>query len=323
MRAVVQHRYGTPTDTYRLEDVPRPRAGGGRVVVRVRAAGVDPGVWHLTTGVPYLARLGAGLRRPRVAVPGHDLAGVVEEVGDVATDLRPGDAVLGVASGTFAELARPRADRLVRVPEGLSFEEAAALPTSAVTALAALRAVRLEAGDHVAVLGAGGGVGAMVTALAVARGAKVTGVCSATKADLVRGLGAHDVVDYARSEITDAGVRFDAVVDTAGNRPLPVLREALTETGRLVVVGGDGAPGRWLAGFQRGMKAAALSPFTRQTLRMLVATTTPADLAEVARLAGEGVLRPVVDRTYPLERAAEAVEHVGSGHARGKVVVVL
>lgn len=322
MRAVVQDVYGE-TEVLHLEDVPRPAVRPGRVLVRVHAAGVDAGVWHLMAGRPEVVRLFMGRRGPRARTRGLDLAGVVEEVGDGVTAFRPGDRVFGLGDGSFAELALARPAKLATLPDGVGFEEAAAVPVSASTALQAVRDVaRVRAGEHVLVVGASGGVGTFAVQLAKRLGAEVTGVCSAAKADLVRAIGADHVIDHAREEITDAGRRYDVVLDIAGNRPLRVLRAALAPRGTLVIVGGEGGS-RWFGGLSRQLGALVLSPFVRQRLRMLVSTVRAPDLALLADLVARGELTPVVDRTYPLEQAGDAVRHQHEGRARGKVVLTV
>ncbi|MEW1907371.1 NAD(P)-dependent alcohol dehydrogenase [Kitasatospora sp. NPDC085895] len=322
MRAVVQDRYGE-AEVLQLREVERPRPGADEVLVRVRAAGVDPGVWHLMAGLPHPVRLASGLRTPRNPVRGLDAAGVVEEVGPNVTAFRPGDEVFGVCEGSFAEYALARPGRLAPKPTGLTFEQAAALPISGCTALQALRDTGgLRAGQHVLVIGAAGGVGSYAVQVAKLLGAEVTGVCSTGKTELVRSLGADRVLDYTREEITEGGYRYDLVLDTAGNRPLSLLRQVLTPRGTLVIVGGEGGSG-WLGGLDRQLRAVALSPFVGQRLRTLVAQARTADLRHLAEAAEQGRLVPVLDRGYPLDRAADAVRHVHAGHARGKVVLTV
>ena len=321
MKAVVQDRYGSAA-TFDVREVPSPEPAPGEALVRVCAAAIDRGTWHLMTGLPMPIRLGAGLRRPRVPVPGRDLAGVVEAVGEGVTRFAVGDEVFGTGLGAFAELARARQDRLARKPAQLSFEEAAALPVSGQTALQALRdAGRVEAGQSVLVIGASGGVGTYAVQLAKALGAEVTGVCSSTKVDLVSSLGAAHVIDYTRSEVGEDDRRYDLVVDLGGNRPVHRLRKVLTDTGALVIVGGEGG-GRWLGGMQRQLGALALSPFLRQRLAVLLTRENAADLETLAELAARGDIRAVVEQSFPLDAATKAMQHLESGHARGKLVVL-
>ncbi|WP_406037394.1 NAD(P)-dependent alcohol dehydrogenase [Micromonospora sp. NBC_00898] len=321
MKAIVQDRYG-PTDVLRLADVDAPTAGPGQVLVRVRAAGVDPGVWHLMTGLPYALRLGYGLRRPRNRVPGLDLAGLVTAVGPGVTGFTPGDAVYGTGAGSFAEYVPAPADRLAPKPANLTYAEAAAVPVSGQTALTAVRdAARVRPGQRVLVIGAGGGVGSYAVQLARAAGAHVTGVCGPTKLDLVRSLGAAEVVDYTREDLPDR--RYDVVIDTAGNRPLSRLRRALTPKGTLVLVGGEASDGKWLQGFDRQLRALALSPLVGQRLVPLVAKESTANLVALTELIEAGRVRPVVDRTFSLAEVSDAIRHVAGGHATGKVVIAV
>ncbi|SEF35528.1 NADPH:quinone reductase [Amycolatopsis pretoriensis] len=319
MKAIVQNRYGSP-DVLEFRDVDRPSPGAGEVLVRVHAAGVDPGVWHLTTGKPYLLRLlGFGLRRPKHPVRGLDFAGVVEEVGDGVTRVRPGEEVFGVCEGAFAEYAVAKQDLVAAKPARLSFEQAAAVLISGGTALQALRDTgRVRPGQRVLVIGAAGGIGTFAVQLAKAFGADVTGVCSTAKTDLVRTLGADHVVDYTREDF--ATRRYDLVVDTAGLRSLSGLRRALAPRGTLVIVGGENG-GKWLGGIQRVLRAALLNPFVRHRLCGLVARERGADLDDLRDLIEAGKLTPALDRTFPLADAAAAIDHLHAGRAAGKTVL--
>ncbi|MCR6032138.1 zinc-binding dehydrogenase [Nocardioides sp. zg-579] len=321
MRAVVQDRYGPPGALQvTSRGVPEPR--DDEVLVHVEAAGVDPGVWHVVTGLPYGVRLGFGLRRPRNPVPGLDLAGVVVSVGRGVRDFAPGDAVFGTGRGSYAEYAVAAAGKLAPLPACLTFEEAAAVPISGQTALAAIRKARGVAGKRVMVIGAGGGVGTFAVQIAKAQGAHVTAACSAAKVDYVRSLGADGVIDYTRSDPTCAG-EFDVVIDTAGNRPLTRLRRALSPRGVLVVVGGEAGDGILLQGFDRQLRALLWSPLVRQRLVPLMATQNSADLRVLAGLIEAGGVKPVVDRVFPLHEVAAALEHISGGHARAKTVISL
>ena len=261
MKAIVQDRFG-PADGLVLRDIATPEIGATEVLVRVHAAGVDRGVWHVMTGLPYPIRLaGYGFRAPKHGVPGTDLAGVVTAVGTDVTRFAPGDEVFGTGIGTYAEFARAREDQLAAKPATLSFEQAAALPVSGVTALQALRdRGAVQPGEQVLVIGASGGVGTFAVQLAKAFGAQVTGVCSTTKVDLVRSLGADHVVDYNREDFAATGTRYDLILDIGGNASLSRLRRALTPKGRLVIVGGE-TSGKWLGGSDRQVRAMALSLF--------------------------------------------------------------
>ncbi len=323
MRAMTQDDYGD-SHVLHLEDVRTPVPADDQVLIAVRAAAVGPDVWHLMTGLPLMVRPAFGIRAPRQRIRGSDVAGTVVAVGPAVTRFSAGDAVFGFGSGAFAEFALARESKLAHRPAALSPEQAAALPISGTTALQALRdSGRVRAGQSVAVLGAGGGVGHMAVQLAVAMGAEVTGVCSTDKLEFVRSLGAAHVVDYTTTDITDGSRHFDVIVDAAGNRPLSELRRALTPRGTLVIVGGDGASGRLMQGFDRSFRAMALSPLVGQRLVALFASENGADLEVLAEYVADGRLLPTVGATFPLERAGDAVDAVGSGHSRGKVVVTV
>ena len=298
--------------------------GEDDVLVRVRAAGCGPDVWHLMTGMPYMARPMIGLRRPKLPVLGWDVAGTVDAVGANVTGIQPGDEVMGTTKGSFAELAIAKAEDLVPKPANLTFEQAGAVPISGTTALRAVRDEgRVQPGQDVLVIGAAGGVGSLVVQIAKAYGAKVTAVCSTSKMDLVRSLGADDVIDYTLEDFADGSRHWDVIVDTAGRRPLSELRRALTPKGTLVIVGGDGG-GRWTGGFLRGvLRAPIVSLFVSQRLRGLATKTERDDLLTLTELIEAGTLTPVIDRTYPLIEAPDAIRHLAEGHAAGKIVVTV
>jgi len=320
MKAIVQDRYGS-VDVLRLQDIDRPELGDDDVLVRVLAAGVDPGVWHLMTGLPYLVRLGFGLRAPKTPVRGMDVAGRVEAVGENVTQFEVGDEVFGTCNGSFAEYARATEDKLALKPANLSFEQAAAVPVSACTALHALRdSGEVRAGQKVLIVGASGGVGTFAVQLAKAFGAQVTGVCSTTKLELVRSIGADHVIDYTRDDFSQMGQRYDLILDIAGNRSLSLLRSALTPEGTLVIVGGEGG-GPWLGGTDRQVRALILSPFVRHNLRNFISVENKEDLLVLKELIESGKVTPVIDRTYPLREAPDAIRYLEDGHARGKVVI--
>ncbi|MGW1885557.1 NAD(P)-dependent alcohol dehydrogenase [Streptomyces sp. NPDC001970] len=323
MKAIVHDTYGS-IDVLELRDIEKPSPGEGDVLVRVRAAGVDAGVWHLMTGLPYLLRLvGYGLRAPKVRVRGREVAGRVEAVGAGVTRFRPGDEVFGFCEGSFAEYASAPEDRFVPKPANLTLEQAAAVPISAVTALQALRdAGQVRAGQKVLVIGAAGGVGTFAVQLAKAFGAHVTGVCSTTKTGLVRSIGADDVIDYTREDPTDGTRHYDLVVDTAGNRPLSRLRRALTPRGTLVIVGSEGG-GRWFGGTDRVLRALMLSPFVRHRLRGLVSVERQEDLRTLRELVEAGKVAPVIGATYSLDEVPQAIRRLQEGNARGKVVITV
>src|SRR5438874_8518952 len=322
MKAIVQDRYGSP-DVLELREIDRPVNGDDHVLVRVHAAGVDQGVWHEVAGLPYLFRIaGIGVRAPKNPIPGHDVAGTVEAVGEKVTGLRPGDEVFGTCRGPFAEHACARADRLASKPANLSFAQAAAVPTSAATALQAVRDHgRVRVGQRVLIIGAGGGVGTFAVQLAKAYGAEVTGVCSTAKAELVRSIGADHVIDYTREQFADGRNRYDVILDIAGNRSLSELRRALTPRGTLVIVGAEDA-GNWL-GIRRQLRAAALSPLVRQKLGFFISKERPEDLEELRKLLEAGTITPVLDKTFPLNQVPDAIRYLRDGRARGKIVITV
>jgi NADPH:quinone reductase-like Zn-dependent oxidoreductase len=320
MKAIVQDAYGA-ADLLELRDIDRPVPRDDEVLVEVRAAGVGPEVWHLMTGRPYVARVALGLRKPRNPVRGWDGAGRVEAVGAKVTGFRPGDEVFGNCEGSFAEYARAKAARIALKPANLTFEQAAALPVSGMTALQALSGrSRPQPGQRVLVIGASGGVGTYAVQLAAMYGAEVTGVCGPGGADLVRSLGATHVIDYTKEGITDSPHRYDVIVDNAGLRSLPVLRRALTPRGTLVIVGGEGGTG-FFGGMSRDLRAVLLSPFIGQNLRNLISVSRPEDLLALRDLAEQGKITPAIDRTYPLSEAPAALRHLEKGHPRGKLVI--
>jgi NADPH:quinone reductase-like Zn-dependent oxidoreductase len=318
MKAIIQDRYGS-ADVLQLREIERRRPRAGEVIVRVHAAGVDFGVWHLMEGVPYAVRLVTGLRRPRNPVRGMELAGVVDEVGAGVTAFRQGDEVFGVGEGSFAEFARASPDKLVHKPSSLGFEEAAVVPVSATTALVGVRAAKLEAGQTVLITGAGGGVGTYAVQLARAMGAEVTGVCSTSKLELVRSLGAQHVIDYTRQDFTESEHTYDAIIDLAGNRTVSTLRRALAQNGTLVILGGEGG-GRWL-GMGRQVWSQVVGVATRQKFRSPLALVNQEDLSILKEMLETGKISPVIDRRYPLSEVPNAVRTLAAGHSRGKSVI--
>jgi NADPH:quinone reductase-like Zn-dependent oxidoreductase len=323
MKAIVQDRYGS-VDVLELRDVEEPQPGDDEVLIRVHAAGVDPGVWHLMTGLPYLVRvMGFGFRRPKIRVRGTDVAGTVEVAGKNATQLKEGDSVYGTCDGSFAQYACAKAERFASKPANLNFEQAAAVPVSGMTALHGLRdAGKIQPEQKVLIIGAAGGVGTYAVQLAKAFGGVVTGVCSTSKAELVRAIGADEVIDYTREDFTEGTRQFDLILDTAGRRPLSHLRRALTPQGALVIVGGEGGD-RWLGGFQRQIFAPLRSLFTEQKLLGLISKERRQDLLTLKDLIEAGKLTPVIDRTYPLSEASHAIGYLAQGHARGKIVLTV
>jgi NADPH:quinone reductase-like Zn-dependent oxidoreductase len=320
MQAIVQDRYGS-ADVLEPRRIERPTPGPGEVVVRVIGAGVDRGVWHLMTGLPYPTRVAFGLRRPRNPVPGMDLAGVVEMVGDGVTRFVEGDQVFGIGQGTFADYARASQDKLAAVPRNLELTTSGALAVSGSTALQAVEDHgRVQPDQKVLVLGASGGVGSYAVQIAIALGADVTGVASGDKLGVVRSLGARHVVDYRSADPLDGAAHFDVIIDTGGNRRLGDLRRALTPTGTLVIVGGENG-GRWLGGMDRQLRATFASAFTRQHLTTFVAAEDASHLERLADLVDGGYVTPLIDRRFPLAEAADAIRHLESGRARGKIVL--
>jgi NADPH:quinone reductase-like Zn-dependent oxidoreductase len=322
MRAVVQDRYGS-ADMLRLTGIDRPEPGDGQVLLRVHAAGLDRGTWHLMTGRPYLMRLVCGLRGPKRRIPGRDVAGTVVALGAGAYGFAVGDEVYGIGVGAFAEYAVARADRLARKPANATFVQAAAVPVSALIALRALRDVGgVQAGQRVLITGASGGVGSYAVQLAAAFGAEVTGVASTAKLDLVRSLGATHVLDYTRQDFAEGAPGYDLILDIAGNPTLSRLRRALSSTGTAVIVGGEEG-GDFSGGMNRQFRALAMSPFIHQRLAMAVAKERGRDLVTLAELIEAGSVTPSVDRTYPLEDAPTAMRHLEAGAVRGKAVITL
>jgi NADPH:quinone reductase-like Zn-dependent oxidoreductase len=323
MQAITQNRYGTvPEDVMRLDQVARPGIGDDEVIIQVRAAAVDRGTWHVMAGQPYLMRLlGFGFRGPRNRVPGLDVAGTVVAVGPAVTRFASGDEVFGIARGSFAEYAAARESTLARKPAALSFEQAAAVAVSGLTALQGLRdAGRIKPGQKVLVIGASGGVGSYAVQLAKYFGAEVTGVCGTAKADLVRSIGADHVIDYTRADFADGQRHYDLILDIGGNSRLSRLRRALTPRGTLVIAGGEGD--RW-TGVGRQLRALALSVLIRQRLTTFVSRHRQADLDTLRLLTEGGQIVPVVDRAYPLAEAPLGIRRLSAGQARGKIVITV
>jgi NADPH:quinone reductase-like Zn-dependent oxidoreductase len=318
MKAIIQTRYGSP-DVLQLEDVDKPVVHDGEVLVRVRTAAVNIGDWHLMRGIPYVVRLVAGLRRPRRAIPGLDIAGEVEAAGRDVSQFRPGDAVFGWCKGAFAEHVCVAATDLLPKPANFTFEQSAALGDSAFTALAAVRDQgRVQPGQRVLINGASGGVGTFAVQIAKAFGANVTGVCSTANVDMVRSIGADQVVDYTTEDFVETGP-YDVMLDLVGTRSLSDCRRVLTDRGTYVVVGVKDA-GRWL-GLGRQFKMLSLSPFVRRRMRVFITKHNAQDLAVLKELAEAGKVVPVIDRHYAFSDIPEALRYQGEGHARGKIVI--
>ena len=323
MQAIVQYEYGS-ADVLRVAEIDRPTIRPDEVLIRVHAAGLDRGTWHFMAGMPYLFRLmGPGVRKPKNPVLGLDVAGTVAAVGADVTRFAVGDEVFGISRGSFAEYAAAREDKLAHKPANLSFDQAAVVAISGLTALQSLLDVgRLEAGQHVLIVGASGGVGTYAVQIAKASGAEVTGVCSTAKVDLVRSLGADHVIDYTRDDFASGSQRYDLILDIGGNSPLSRLRRALAPSGTLVLVGGEDGD-RWTGRMGRQLQAVVLSPFVRQRLTMKIAKENYAGLERLAGLIEAGKLTPAVDKTYPLDEAPDAMRHLQAGQARGKIVIAV
>jgi NADPH:quinone reductase-like Zn-dependent oxidoreductase len=322
MQAIAQDAYGN-ADVLHLSELSRPTPAANEVLVQVRAAGLDRGTWHLMAGLPYLMRPFVGFRGPRNPVPGLDVAGVVAAVGADVTSFDVGDEVYGFGRGTFAEYAVARADKLARKPKNLSFEQAAVVPVSAVTALQALTRVGdVQPGQQVLVIGASGGVGSYAVQLAKALGAEVTGVCSPAKLDLVRSLGAQHVLDYTADDWADGTHQYDLVLDIGGRPTLSRLRHALTPAGTAALVGGEDG-GNLTGGMNRQLRAVALSLVVKQGLKTFVAGQKASDLEQLTGFIEAGKVTPRVDRSFPLEQAPEAMRRLEAGEVRGKIAITV
>jgi NADPH:quinone reductase-like Zn-dependent oxidoreductase len=321
MRAIIQTEYGA-ADVLRLAEIERPSIGAGEVLVEVRAAGLDRGTWHLMAGKPYAARLAVGLRAPKNPVPGLDASGLVVAIGSGITRFQAGDEVFGVSKGSYAEFAAARESKLARKPSNLTFEQAAAVPVSGMTALRGLTDVgRLQAEQKVLIIGASGGVGSHAVQIAKALGAEVTGVCSTGKVDLVTSLGADHVIDYNQDDFATGEIRYDLILDTGGDSTLSRLRRALTPRGTLVIVGGEG--GDRVIGMGRQVRALGLSPFVGQRLTMLAPKEHYTVLERLTELIEGGKLVPAIERTYPLNEMPNAMRHLQAGRVRGKLVIAV
>jgi NADPH:quinone reductase-like Zn-dependent oxidoreductase len=322
MKAIAYEEFGSP-DVLELRDVRKPDVGSDEVLVRVRAASANPYDWHVMRGVPYVARLmGVGLRKPKDSVLGTDVAGEVEAVGKAVTRFRPGDEVFGfVGAGGFAEYVSAPEKLLALGPANLSLQQAATVPLAATTALQGLRDVgEIRSGQKVLIVGASGGVGTFAVQIAKWFGADVTAVCSTRNLEMVRSIGADQVIDYTREDFTRSGHRYDLIFQLAGTASPSACRRVLTSKGRLVLSSGD-SQGRFIGPVGRILKAALLSPFIGQTLRPLITKPSSDDLQLLRELIEAGSVTPVIDRTYPLSEAADAIRYLETGRARGKVVI--
>ena len=323
MKAIFQDEYGT-TDVLELREIDRPEIAEDEVLVHVHAAGVDRGVWHIMTGLPYPIRLaGYGLRSPKTPVLGADMAGVVEGVGNNVTRFQPGDEVFGIATGSYAEYAIAREDKLAPKPSNLTFEQAAVVAISGLPALQGLRDKgKVRPGQKVLIIGASGGVGTYAVQIAKAFGAHVTAVCSTTKVDMVRSIGADRVIDYTKEDFTQGDERYDVILDIGGNSSLSRLRRALTAKGTLVIAGGE-TDGRWLGGTDRQVRALMLSPFVGQKLGTFISSENAEDLIVLKDLIEAGKVKPIIDRTYALSDVPDAIRYLEEGNARGKVAITI
>jgi NADPH:quinone reductase-like Zn-dependent oxidoreductase len=321
MKAIVYCDYGSP-DVLKLEDVERPVPDSDQVLVRVRAAAINPLDWHYVRGTPYVARMEMGLRKPKVTRLGVDFAGVVESVGRNVTRFKPGDEVFGGRTGALAEYVTVREDRVVLKPTNLTFEQAAAVPVAATTALQALRDQgKLQPGQKVLINGASGGVGTFAVQIAKSFGADVTGVCSTRNVEMVRSIGADHVIDYTKEDFTTSVQRYDVIIDNVGNHSLSDLRRVLEPEGKYVMVGGPA--GRWLDPLPRAFSVLVLSRFVSQDMRMFIAQLNKEDLTVLRDLIQAGKVTPVIDRRYRLGEAPAAIRYLELGHARGKVVITI
>ena len=322
MHAIVQDSYGS-AEVLRSARITRPEIADHEVLLRVHAAGLDRGTWHLMTGTPYLMRvIGFGFRRPKNRVPGVDVAGTVVAVGSAVTRFAVGDEVFGMSRGSFAEYAAAREDKLAHKPANASFEQAAAVGISGGTALQALTAGRVQAGQRVLIIGASGGVGSFAVQLAKASGAEVTGVCSTNKVDLVTSLGADRVVDYTREDFAAGSHHYDLIIDIAGNSPLSRLRRALTPTGTAVIVGGE-SKGNLTGGIDRQRRALILTRFVGQRLTGLASKERASDLEILADHLAAGTVTPSIDRTYPLDQVPTAMRYLEAGKVKGKIAITI
>jgi NADPH:quinone reductase-like Zn-dependent oxidoreductase len=322
MQAILQTTWGTP-DNLQLGEHARPAIAEGEVLIRVRAAGIDRGTWHLMAGKPYIMRLALGFKGPKHPVVGLDVAGTVVEVGAAVTRFKVGDEVFGISKGSFAEYAPAREDKLAKKPANFSFTQAAVTGVSGLTALQALRdAGRVKSGQRVLVIGASGGVGSYAVQLAKALGAEVTGVCSGAKAELVRSLGASHVIDYAKEDFANSTERYDLILDIAGNSPLARLRRVLTPTGTIVFVGGEDG-GALTGGMDRQLGALFRSLFTKQRFAMKPPNENSADLEVLRGLAEAGKFVPAIDSTWPLAQVPDAMRHLVAGKVAGKIAVTV
>ena len=323
MKAIVYHEYGSPDDVLELKDIDKPAVKDDEVLVRVHAASANPYDWHFMTGLPYFMRLQAGLLKPRANVLGADLAGQVEAVGKKVTQFQPGDEIFGIGAGTFAEYVCVSEDAVAPNPDNLTLEQAAVVPLAAGTALQGLRDKgQIQAGHKVLINGASGGVGTFAVQIAKSFGAEVTGVCSTRNVDMVRSIGADQVIDYTREDFTRGEQRYDLMLDNVGNRSLSECRRVLTPKG--VYIASFGQPEhRWLGPLAQLLRMLVMSLFVSQKMTTFTAKESQEDLVVLKELIESGKVTPVIDRTYPLSEVPEAIRYLEEGHARGEVVITI
>jgi NADPH:quinone reductase-like Zn-dependent oxidoreductase len=325
MKAVVYANYGSP-DVLEIRDIKKPVPNDDQMLIKVRAASINPLDWHFIEGTPYIMRMGVGLRKPKDPRLGVDMSGQVEAVGKNVTLFKPGDEVFGARNGAFAEYVCARADRaIVLKPANMTFEQAASVPIAAVTALQGLRDKgKIQPGQKVLINGASGGVGTFAVQIAKSFGAEVTGVCSGKNVDLVRSLGADHVIDYTKEDFTKGEQRYDLILDNVGNQPLSGFRHTLQPKGICVMIGGGGPNDGGLIGpMGRPVQAMLMSPFVSQKMGMFMAELNKSDLTILADMMQSGKVTPVIDRTYPLSQIADAIRYLEQGHAHGKVVITM
>jgi NADPH:quinone reductase-like Zn-dependent oxidoreductase len=324
MKAVVYCEYGSP-DVLKLMDIPKPAPNDNQVLVKVRAASVNPYDWHFIRGTPYIMRLGVGLRKPKVTRIGVDFAGTIEAIGKNVTQFKPGDEVFGGKTGAFAEYVCVSDKGVALKPANITFEQAGSVDIAGLTALQAVRdKAKAQPGQKILINGASGGVGTFAVQIAKSFGAEVTGVCSTRNLDMVRSLGADHVIDYTKEDFTKSGQRYDVILDNVGNQPLLGFRRALTPKGKYVMIGGGGTTDQGLLGpLFRPIKAMLLSPFVGQDMSMMMTDPTQKDMMQLADLMQAGRVKPVIDRRYKLNEVPAAIRYLEQGHARGKVVITV
>jgi len=325
MKAIVYCDYGT-ADVLRLEEIETPTPGEHQMLVKVRAASVNPLDWHYLRGTPYMMRLGAGLRKPAYTQLGVDFSGVVTEVGPGVTGYKVGDEIFGGRNGALSEYVLVRDDRAIAAkPANITFEQAAGVPIAALTALQGLRdRGKIQPGQKVLINGASGGVGTFAVQIAKALGAHVTGVCSGRNAEMVLALGADEVVDYTKDDFTRRDVKYDVILDNVGNRTVGDLRRVLAPEGKFILIGGGGPDkGNWIGPMVLPIKTLLMGPFVSQEMGMMIAALNPADLQTLGEMMQSGKVTPVIDRTYPLSEAPDAIRYLETGRARGKVIITM